>query len=212
MPIKYSPKQQISVIVLLLLFSEFILFSAHSKMASRPGTRNLDVKKISCELFSLTYGALVVQILKDYEDVDKVNSELDKIGYNIGIRLVEDFLARTNTGKCHNFRDTADKLQLGFKLFLNVQPTITGWNATSDEFSLVFDNNPLGEFVELPDQCSDLVYSNLICGAIRGALEMVHIDVNTWFVQDTLKGSNVTELKVKFVKRIEDAVPPGDED
>ena len=76
----------------------------------------------------------------------------------------------------------------------------------------MFDNNPLGEFVELPDQCSDLVYSNLICGAIRGALEMVHIEVNTWFVQDTLKGSNVTELKVKFVKRIEDAVPPGDED
>ena len=72
----YSPKQQISVIVLLLLFSEFILFCAHSKMASRPGTRNLDVKKISCELFSLTYGALVVQILKDYEDVEKVNREL----------------------------------------------------------------------------------------------------------------------------------------
>ena len=59
-------------------------------------------------------------------------------------------------------------------------------------------------------KCKKKVY--LICGAIRGALEMVHIEVNTWFVQDTLKGSNVTELEVKFVKRIEDAVPPGDED
>ena len=181
-------------------------------MASRPGIRNVDAKKISGELFNLTYGALVVQILRDYEDVEKVNKELDKIGYNIGIRLVEDFLARTNSGKCQNFRDTAEKLQLGFKLFLNVQPTVTGWNPKSDEFSLLFDNNPLGEFVELPDQCSDLVYANLICGAIRGALEMVHIEVSTWFVQDTLIGSNVTELKVKFVRKIEDAVPPGDED
>ena len=104
-------------------------------MASRPGIRNVDAKKISGELFNLTYGALVVQILRDYEDVEKVNKELDKIGYNIGIRLVEDFLARTNSGKCQNFRDTAEKLQLGFKLFLNVQPTVTGWNPKSDEFS-----------------------------------------------------------------------------
>merc|ERR1712223_566294 len=175
------------------------------------GTRNLDVNKIRSELFSLTYGALVIQILKDNEDVDKVNRELDKTGYNIGIRLVEDFLAKAKSVKCHNFRDTADKLQLGFKLFLNVKPTITGWNASSDEFSLLFDNNPLGEFVELPDQGSDLVYANLICGAIRGALEMVHIEVNSWFVQDALKGSNITELKVKFVRKIADAAPAGDD-
>ena len=181
-------------------------------MASRPTIRNVVVKNVSGELFSLTYGALVVQILKDYENVDKANNELDKIGYNIGIRLIEDFLSRTNSGKCHNFRDTAEKIQLGFKLFLNVQPTITGWNATSDEFSLLFDVNPLAEFVELPDHCSELKYANILCGAIRGALEMVHIEVSSWFVRDTLKGANVTELKVKFVRKIEDAIPPGDED
>lgn len=181
-------------------------------MASRPVLRNLDVKKISGELFSLTYGSLVVQILKDYENIDNVNNELDKIGYNIGVRLVEDFLSRTNSGKCHNFRDTAEKIQLAFRLFLNVQPTVTGWNATSDEFSLLFDSNPLGEFVELPDHCSDLKYANIICGAIRGAMEMVHIEVACWFAQDTLKGANVTELKVKFIRKIEDAVPPGDDD
>jgi hypothetical protein len=33
----------------------------------------------SSELFSLTYGAIVVQMLKDYEDVDAVNVELDKM-------------------------------------------------------------------------------------------------------------------------------------
>ena len=181
-------------------------------MASRPNIRNVEIKKISGELFSLTYGALVTQILKDYENVNDVNRQLDKLGYNIGVRLVEDFLARTNTGKCHNFRETSEKIQYAFKLFLSVQPTITGWNATSDEFSLLFDTNPLGEFVELPDHCYDLTYANIICGAIRGAMEMVHIEVACWFVQDTLKGANVTELRVKFVRKIEDAVPPGDED
>ena len=109
-------------------------------------------------------------------------------------------------------RKTSEKIQLAFKLFLNIQPTVTGWSATSDEFSLLFDANPLGEFVELPDHCYNLRYANLIAGAIRGAMEMVHIDVACWFVQDTLKGDNVTELRVKYLRKIEDSVPPGDED
>ena len=29
-------------------------------------------------------------------------------GYNIGVRLVEDFLARSGQGRCHDFRETAD--------------------------------------------------------------------------------------------------------
>lgn len=181
-------------------------------MAARPGMRNVDTKKVSGELFSLTYGALVAQILKDYENVDDVNKQLDKMGYNIGVRLIEDFLSRTNGGKCHDFKETSEKIQLAFKLFLNIQPTVTGWSATSDEFSLLFDANPLGEFVELPDHCYNLRYANLIAGAIRGAMEMVHIDVACWFVQDTLKGDNVTELRVKYLRKIEDSVPPGDED
>jgi hypothetical protein len=30
-------------------------------------------------LFALTYGALVVQLIKDYEDYDEVNKQLDKM-------------------------------------------------------------------------------------------------------------------------------------
>lgn len=29
-------------------------------------------------------------------------------GYNIGVRLIEDFLARSNAGRCNDFRETAD--------------------------------------------------------------------------------------------------------
>lgn len=30
------------------------------------------------------------------------------MGYNIGMRLIEDFLAKSNTGRCANFKETAD--------------------------------------------------------------------------------------------------------
>lgn len=29
-------------------------------------------------------------------------------GYNIGVRLIEDFLARCNISRCQDFRETAD--------------------------------------------------------------------------------------------------------
>jgi len=173
--------------------------------------RVTDTKKISGELFSLTYGALVAQILKDYENVDEVNKQLNKMGYNIGVRIVEDFLARTGTNKCTDFRETSEKIQQAFKLFLNITPQVTSWSPANDEFSLIFETNPVGEFVELPENCSNLKYANILAGAIRGALEMVHLETACWFVQDTLTGDNVTELRVKFLKKIEDTVPPGDD-
>lgn len=42
-------------------------------------------------------------------------------------------------------------------------------------FTLTLDENPLAEFVELPEAAieSGLWYSNVLCGVLRGALEMV---------------------------------------
>jgi len=178
---------------------------------SRQTSRMADSKKVSGELFSLTYGALVAQIVKDYENVDDVNRQLEKMGYNIGVRIIEDFLARTGTSKCGDFRETSEKVQQAFKIFLNVSPTVTSWSSASDEFSLIFETNPIAEFVELPDSQAGLKYSNILCGTIRGALEMVHLEVAAWFAQDNLKGDNVTELRVKFLRKIEDTVPAGDD-
>uniref|UniRef100_A0A8C3F5N7 Trafficking protein particle complex subunit 3L n=1 Tax=Chrysemys picta bellii TaxID=8478 RepID=A0A8C3F5N7_CHRPI len=60
------------------------------------------------ELFVLTYGALVAQLCKDYEKDEDVNKYLDKMGYDIGIRLVEDFLARSAVRKCRSYSETVD--------------------------------------------------------------------------------------------------------
>ena len=37
----------------------------------------------------------------------------------------------------------------------------------------ILEDNPLADFVELPEGCSKLVYCNILCDVIRGALEQV---------------------------------------
>ncbi|GFR97469.1 trafficking protein particle complex subunit 3 [Elysia marginata] len=179
---------------------------------SRQGNRAGDPRKVNGELFTLTYGALVAQLIKDYENDEQVNKQLDKMGYNMGVRLIEDFLARANTGKCNDFRETADVIaKVAFKMYLGLTPVVSNWSTAGDEFSLLLESNPLTEFVELPPGHSNLNYSNLLCGALRGALEMVQMDVDVRFVQDILKGDNITEIRLKFIKRLEDAVPVGED-
>ena len=62
-------------------------------------------------------------------------------------------------------------------MFLNTTPTVTSWSADAKEFSLILDENPLAEFVELGPAQEGLYYSNILCGVIRGALEMVLMQV-----------------------------------
>ncbi len=58
-------------------------------------------------------------------------------------------------------------------MFLGVTPGVQKWSPAGDEFSLMLENNPLAEFVELPSGHDSLNYSNILCGVLRGALEMV---------------------------------------
>ncbi len=127
----------------------------------------------------------------------------------MGMRLVEDFFAKSGVQRCVNLRETAETIskvgvlifiswklctrrwpidgilslyidwlrwQIGFKMFLNITPTVVNWTNDNKQFSLIFDENPLADFVELPDDGraqDELWYSNILCGILRGALEMV---------------------------------------
>lgn len=73
----------------------------------------------------MTYGTIVAQLCNDYDnDYVEVNRQLDKMGYNIGMRLIEDFLAKSGVGRCSNFKETADmisKVRQGCHLTLFTQ-------------------------------------------------------------------------------------------
>ena len=69
------------------------------------------VDKVNAELVTLTYGTMVAQLCSDLDsNYAEVNKQLDKMGYNIGMRLVEDFFAKSGTQRCANLRETAETI------------------------------------------------------------------------------------------------------
>ncbi len=54
------------------------------------------------------------------------------------MRLVDEFLAKSRTQRCADFRETAETVaRQGLYMFLNIQATVTNWNADGTECSLV---------------------------------------------------------------------------
>ena len=69
------------------------------------------VEKVNAELVTLTYGTMVAQLCSDLDNnYSEVNKQLDKMGYNIGMRLVEDFFAKSGVQRCLNLRETAETI------------------------------------------------------------------------------------------------------
>ncbi|KAK7362194.1 hypothetical protein VNO77_04300 [Canavalia gladiata] len=55
-----------------------------------------------------TFWVWDVKMDKDYDEVDEVNKQLDQMGYNIGIHLIDEFLAKSYVSRYVDFKETAD--------------------------------------------------------------------------------------------------------
>ena len=62
-------------------------------------------------------------------------------------------------------------------MFLGIKCDVSNFIVSKDKktcsFSLIINDNPLNDYVELPEHLMSLNYSNMLCGVIRGALSMV---------------------------------------
>lgn len=199
------------------------------------GERAFDsMPKVSAEFFAISYGALVRQVLVTSDDnLEAVNHQLEEIGVRIGLRLIEEYVARSGAPPCRTFASTADAIaKVGLKMFLGITAQVanlqvaggggtssgpsnqqtaaatgssgagaTGGagasNANESSYSLIFTENPLNFFVELPHtMTSTLWYSSILCGVVRGALEQIGMITEVRYMKDTLRGDTVNEIKV----------------
>eukprot|EP00831_Metopus_contortus_P001556 TRINITY_DN10558_c0_g1_i4.p2 TRINITY_DN10558_c0_g1~~TRINITY_DN10558_c0_g1_i4.p2 ORF type:complete len:137 (-),score=45.03 TRINITY_DN10558_c0_g1_i4:86-496(-) len=72
------------------------------------------------------------------------------------------------------------------------------------EFVLIFKENPFADLVELPEPLGPLVYSNVLCGIIRGALKTLNIIAKCTFIKDRLKGDDDNRIMVHLEKETTD--------
>jgi hypothetical protein len=108
---------------------------------------------VNTELLTLTYGAMVSQLIRDYEDPAEVNVQLEAMGYNIGVRVVDEFCAKSRGVRCRNFRETIDTVARdAFKMFLGVSAVVTEVGGDGSSAVLRIPDNPLAGafFVLLP--------------------------------------------------------------
>lgn len=159
------------------------------------------------ELLNLTYGCIVRQIIEDCEEEEnQVNKQLESLGFNMGGRMIDEFLATTQTPNCKKFEHVAEKTCEGFKIFLGVEAKIDSKSKTDQSFVIQFKENPLTRHIVIPEKYKNLHYSNILCGIIRGALEAVNMRVKCSFISDesssNFKQDFPYEIKVELQELI----------
>jgi trafficking protein particle complex subunit 3 len=121
----------------------------------------------------------------------------------MGCRMVDQFFsAQPQTEFCKDFKQTMEMIgKVAFKQFLGVYAEVTGWDSQGKSCRLVMKENPLADFVVLPQKYSNsLWYTNVVCGIIRGALDMINIPVKAYYIKDVLRGDDSNEIRVELLE------------
>jgi hypothetical protein len=109
--------------------------------------------------------------------------------------------------------------QFSFKLFFNATPPLANPSQPPNPcFSLLlagpYTQEPLyiTEFVDvLPGHLASFNYWALVCGMVKGGLEQVGFSTQVWMEKDQLKGDEFSEMRVKLLKVLDEAVPAGED-
>lgn len=138
---------------------------------------------INSDFFVLTYGAIVASLVDDLKDPEEVNRHLDTLGFNIGCRMIDEFLAATPSIHCTQFHQTAQGICAALTMFLGCRDVkLSTVQTDSGSYEIKVMDNPLERYCKLPSQLGNLSFSQIICGAIRGALSMIGFNVKVTIV------------------------------
>ena len=164
----------------------------------------LERKQIKMDLITFMYGSLLVRLTKDIKDINELNKKIELIGYDIGKRLVDDLIDDFQRNL-----DVSDQNKVMEKLICQLTQYYLGiigkYNQTGEkEFHLTFTQNPICLYVELPESLEGLCYSNIICGILRGMMEISGFEIQCEFAKDKMKGDDINDLKITLVKLIEE--------
>jgi hypothetical protein len=175
---------------------------------------NAPQPRVSGELFAMTYGCTVNMLLHEVggtntaaaptsirERCAEVNATLFSMGQRIGFRIVDDFLATRPESRCEKLKDAVMTIaDHALPRFLNIRGAkveVVNGAKPDDEFLLTFDASPLHGVAELPADYRDhLWYSNVVCGAIHGALDLIGMKTRVEFVKCKLRGADSNQILI----------------
>ena len=166
--------------------------------------------KANAELFALTYGALVSELLRDLEKPGLVQEELEKMGVSMGLRAMEEFLAKNSSTPTQRVfgEGTAEAIVVALKMFLGMSCEAK-WKQQGKSFVIQFVENPFTIFVEPPEEYLDLEYNQLLAGFCRGILDVLQLDCAVAVTKTMLKGDDLYELTIELNQVLQEGA--GDE-
>jgi hypothetical protein len=159
----------------------------------------------SIDVVSFLYGSLIIRLVKDFNnDFNQINKQTEQIGYNIGLRLINDIIAsqieRNLDSSNPNLLSTL--LTCTLSNFLGLTGELKKVN--EKEFHYLFSENSLALYVEIPENLKGLIYTNIINGVLRGVCEIANFKIESKFIKDKLNGDDINEIQINLIEIIEE--------
>lgn len=163
---------------------------------------------VNAELVILTHGAIVASLLEELGDAEATNAELDRLGARIGQRCVDEYLARFEH-PCRTFKETADGVCGALQYFLQVSNVTSTFQQDGNSYIITLSENPLERHMQLPPQLGNLSFSQMLCGALRGALKMIGFEVAVSLVAPPAHPTTTTPfvLQIRLEGEVNETAP-----